>query len=352
MLYRTENPHGGDVYGKNKILLDYSANTNPFGTPEGVLEAIRACLPELHRYPDPYCRSLVRAISEFERVPEDFVLCGSGAAELIYSYCEAVKPASAAEPAPTFSEYSLGLSRIGCTAERYVLDSRRDFELDKGFLEHLKSKRPEAVFLCNPNNPTGRLIAYPLLEEILLLCRELNSRLLVDECFLDLADGGISLKKYLGDFPQLLILKAFTKSYGMAGVRLGYCLSSDSRLLGAMSKTCQPWNVSAPAQAAGVAALRESGFLKKTRELIPIERERLRRGLERLGFKVCPSDANFLLFKGPEGLREALLEQGVQIRSCANFCGLGPGWYRIAVRLHSENEMLMDAMKLVCGKEQ
>ena len=89
MLYQTNNPHGGDIYGE-EILLDFSANTNLFGTPKGVLNAICGTLSDIHRYPDPYCRRLVQAIAEFEDVPKEYILCGNGAADLIYAYCETV----------------------------------------------------------------------------------------------------------------------------------------------------------------------------------------------------------------------------------------------------------------------
>ena len=350
MLYQTKNPHGGDIY-KEPILLDYSANTNPFGTPKGILDAMAAALADVHHYPDPYCRELVQAIAEFEGVKKDYILCGNGAAELIHSYCAAAKPNRAVELAPTFSEYSLGLKRIGCQVERYPLRQENDFALDENFLTYLQEQQPEVVFLCNPNKPTGRIIPYPLLQRILHFCKQNHIRLFVDECFLDLSDDGISLKTYLSDCPQLFILKAFTKSYGMAGVRLGYCLCADSELLTEMSRTVQPWNVSILAQAAGIAALQETAFLQKTRALIQTEREWLKAELERLGFWVCPSKANFLLFQGPVHLHDILKTEGIAIRSCDNYHGLTSGWYRIAVRLHEQNEMLIAAMQSAIGKE-
>ena len=350
MLYRTKNPHGGDVY-ENDIILDYSANTNPFGTPEGVLEAIRQALPRVHQYPDPYCRELVKALSEAEGVPDSYLLCGNGAAELIYAYCEALKPTLAMELAPTFSEYALGLQRVGCRVERYALREAADFALDAGLLEALEAQRPQVLFLCSPNNPTGQLIPQALLREILQRCADIGTRVFLDECFMDLADEDRSVKAWLGEFPNLLILKAFTKSYGMAGMRLGYCMSADSGLLGGMAKATQPWNVSTLAQTAGVAALRETEFLKKTRALIPVEREWLRSELTKCGMKVCPSSVNYLLFRGPVALLSALREQGIAIRNCDNYEGLGAGWYRIAVRRREENEQLIAAVRRVCGKE-
>ena len=132
-------------------------------------------------------------------------------------------------------------------------------------------------------------------------------------------------------------------------MRLGYCLCADGGLLQKMSHTVQPWNVSTLAQAAGAAALGEREFLRKTRALIPQERQWLENQLEQLGFWVCPSKVNFLLFQGREDLHQRLRERGIAIRSCRNYHGLGPGWYRIAVRLHEENERLIEAMKEVCG---
>ncbi len=347
MLYQTENQHGGDVYGGG-ITLDFSANTNPLGTPPGVLEAVRRGLPQLHRYPDPYCRQLVQAIAAHEQVPASYVLCGNGAADLIYAYCAALRPRTAAEPAPTFAEYGLGLAQVGCRVAPYFLHQAENFDVDEGFLPFLEAKKPEVVFLCTPNNPTGRLLPLPLLEQILQGCAAWGARVFLDECFLDLTEGGISAKSLLAAHPELLILKAFTKSYGMAGIRLGYCLCADSALLHRMASASQPWNVSSLAQSAGVAALAEQDFLQRTRSLVHTERRWLTDSLTALGFWVCPSQANFLLFHGPLGLREGLLRQGIAIRGCGNYSGLDDGWYRIAVRPHAENEALITAIRQFC----
>ena len=346
MLYQTQNPHGGDIYGE-EILLDFSANTNPFGTPKGVLDAICGTLSDIHRYPDPYCRRLTQAIAEFEDVPKEYILCGNGAADLIYAYCETVRPSLAVELAPTFSEYALGLKRVGCQVERYYLKPEKDFTLEDSFLAFLAEKKPEAVFLCNPNNPTGKIVDTELMKQILMLCKQNGTCLFVDECFLDLSDSGESLKQYLANYRNLFILKAFTKSYGMAGIRLGYCMSSDSELLEKMSQSTQPWNVSSIAQAAGIAALQEQAFLQKTKDLIVVERQWLKERLEELGFRVFQSSANYLLFHGPADLHIKLKEKKISIRNCDNYYGLGPGWYRIAVRLHEENIRLIQAIKEV-----
>lgn len=350
MLYQTKNPHGGDIYG-GEVKLDFSANTNPFGTPQGVLDAVRNALNEVHRYPDPYCRKLVQAISEFEGGPKEHILCGNGAAELIYAYCEALKPKRAAELAPTFAEYGLALERFGCEVERFMLRPETEFEVGEEFAAWLRETKPEVVFLCNPNNPTGKTLSDECRRAVLQVCREEQIRLFVDECFLDLSDGGTSLKEYIKDNERIFLLKAFTKSYGMAGLRLGYCLCSDEELLARMSKSVQPWNVSGLAQAAGVAALQEQEFLQKTREVIAVERTWLKSELTKLGFWVCPSEANYLLFRGPADLHIELKKQGIAIRNCDNYHGLGAGWYRIAVRLHEENECLIQAVGQIVERD-
>lgn len=349
MLYGITNPHGGDIYGGG-VTLDFSANTNPYGTPAGVLNAVTAALPEMHRYPDPYCRSLVDAIAEYEGVERDLILCGNGAAELIYAYCAAVHPKTALELAPTFSEYSLGLRRVGCAVKHYYLTPDNDFALDEHFLYHLEDTAPEVVFLCNPNNPTGVLLPPEFLKKVLDFCKSADIRLFIDECFMDLSDGGVSMKPFLRDYPNLFLLKAFTKSYGMAGIRLGYCLCADAKLLTAMAREVQPWNVSSLAQGAGIAALKEQAFLRETKALIQRERPWLQTKLEAFGFRVCPSSANYLLFQGPTDLHVKLKKQGIAIRSCDNYPGLTSGWYRIAVRRHEENEKLIAAIGGILGE--
>lgn len=348
MLFQTKNPHGGDLYSR-PVHLDFSANTNPFGTPESVRRAVIESAALLNQYPDPYCRELVDALADFEGLPREYILCGCGAAELIFSFCTAVKPKRALELAPTFSEYSSALETVGCQVERYPLTGENDFSLTEEFLETIKCSDCEAIFLCSPNNPTGRMIAPELLERIADLCHERGIRLFLDECFLDLSDQGreLSLKHKLQSQPGLFLLKAFTKSYGMAGLRLGYCLCSDGELLKAMGCSVQPWNVSLPAQKAGVAALREKAFLEKTRAEICTQRKWMEEQFAALGFYVCPAQANYLLLYHELPMYDLLLEQGILVRDCSNYNGLEKGWFRVAVRREEENKILIETIRSI-----
>lgn len=346
MLYNTRNPHGGEVYSR-PVALDFSANINPYGMPPEVAEAVRQSVPLLSQYPDPYCRELVHAIAQHENVPEGMILCGNGAADLIFALCAAEKPRRALLPVPSFSEYRSGLDAAGCEAEFFFLRESDDFALTQDFLPALERFTGEMLMLCNPNNPTGQVICRPLMEQILQICREKHIFLFVDECFLDLTDGGdaLSLKDQLSSCENLLLLKAFTKSYGMAGLRLGYCLCGNPMLLERMGQMSQAWNVSIPAQAAGVAALKQQRFLKQAAAVIQKQRPVMTEALRKMGMKVIPSQTNFLLFYSEKELREPLQERGILIRSCANYPGLTQGWYRVAVKLPEQNEKLILAME-------
>ena len=345
MLYQASNPHGGGLYGRT-VTLDFSVNTHPLGTPPSVVRAVEASAGRLCQYPDPCCRDLTAALAAYEGTGENQILCGCGAAELIYSYCSSIGAESALVTAPTFSEYAAALTAAGVRVERYHLREEEDFSLTEDFLPALENSGCEAIFLCTPNNPTGQLIPPALLEAVCEICRRRGLRLFVDECFLDLSDGGraASLSGRLEEYPGLFLLKAFTKSYGMAGLRLGYCLSADGALLRAMSRRVQPWNVSLPAQLAGVAALGETAFLHSARDLIRRERPVLAEALQSLGLRVYPSQANYLLLQSPFDMHAPLLSRGILIRDCSNYEGLGPGWYRIAVKTPAENRTLISAL--------
>ena len=351
MLYQTKYTHGGDIYSEN-IILDFSVNTNPFGPPESVLKAIQEAVSQADRYPDPFCRKAVKEISNHEGIPLENILLGNGAAELIYSFCAALKPVSALEIAPAFSEYEAAVTIAGGRTDKYILKQENGFSLDTDFLNTIAMSNADVLFLCNPNNPTGQLTDPSLLRDILQYCYTKNIRLVLDECFIDFTDSNSDLNSLIGAYPNLIILKAFTKNYALAGIRVGYCLCSDKDLLHRMSQTVQPWNVSVIAQAAAIAALQEKDYLRKSVSLIKDERIWLKNEMESLGFWVCPSDANFLLFQGPAELDTALRREKIAIRNCSDFTGLGPGWYRTSVRRHEDNEILIKTIGKIIRKER
>ncbi len=336
--------HGGDVY-KNRVTLDFSANVNPFGTPEPVRAAICEAANDVARYPDPYCTALREKLAARHGVMPDHILCGNGAAELIFSFVQALRPKTALLPVPSFAEYETALAAAGVEPAFYPLLREEGFAVTPNILDAI-TEDTDLLLLCSPNNPTGRSVDRDLLFAILDRCRSTGTWLFSDECFWDLtdADKSVSLAAFLRENDRVLLLHAFTKTYGMAGVRLGYAISKHSALLSRMSETVQPWNVSTLAQAAGLAALDCPDWAGKARALFSEEKPYLIDALQRLGVSVSCGDANFLLLSGVPTLYERLLERGILVRDCANYRGLQKGDVRIAVRTHEENAALIAAI--------
>lgn len=343
--------HGGDVAGYEAEYgakpLDFSANINPLGLPQGVRQAVIGALDSADAYPDPLCRKLRQAIARQEGLPMEQILCGNGAADLIFRLVLALRPKKALVTAPTFAEYEQALALVGCQVQRHMLLEKDDFQLMDRFLQQLHPGL-DLVFLCNPNNPTGQVIRPALLDEIGERCGKMGIRLVVDECFQSFLDqpDRHTMKGKLEKDPMLFLLRAFTKFYAMAGIRLGYGLCADTQLLEQMAQCGQPWGVSSLAQAAGIAALQEKEYAQKTRVLIAKERGWLRQALAEQKQRVVGGKANYLFFQtDTPGLGQKMRRCGVMIRCCGNYPGLDDSWYRVAVRSHPENLRLIEALK-------
>ncbi|MDO4344277.1 MAG: pyridoxal phosphate-dependent class II aminotransferase [Eubacteriales bacterium] len=339
--------HGGDIYS-TPCRFDFSANLNPLGIPEAVKQAACEGVRLSANYPDVNCRALRRELARREGVSPEQIICGNGAAELIFLAVQAVKPKRALLASPGFAEYEQALETAGCEILYYPLREEQGFALKEDYLDWLDMEI-DMAFLCNPNNPTGVRTERGLLEQIFGKCKRRDVCLVLDVCFMEFLDVPEE-SNFIGNLkenPQLFLLKAFTKTYAMAGLRLGYGICFDRDLLERMEKMRQPWSVSLPAQMAGLAALGEDAYVEQARKLIRKERAWLREQLRECGFHVYESEANFLFFGGTPGLAEKCREQGILIRDCANYRGLSEGYYRIAVRTHEENRELIRVLKMV-----
>lgn len=335
--------HGGDIYGERTVICDFSVNTNPLGMPDAVRTALARGIPDFARYPDTECRRLREALHLRYGVPVPQILCGNGAIDLIFRICSCLKPHTALTLAPTFSEYERSVRLFGGTVREHRLSAVNDFAVTDRILEDLNGDI-DLLFLCNPNNPTGRLIPAALLERILTVCREKHIVTVIDECFLEFTDGR-SMIGDLGRFPDLLILKAFTKLYAMAGLRLGFLFGS-RELIGRIEPYGPEWSVSVPAQLAGAAALSaEPAWSEKTAAFVRTERPRMTKELQALGIRVLPADGNFLLLQSPVPVVSALKEKGILVRDCRNFTGLDESYFRIGLKTEKQNALLLQALK-------
>ncbi|MEG0919006.1 MAG: histidinol-phosphate transaminase [Anaerovoracaceae bacterium] len=352
--------HGGDIYSAQKEIgkkiYDFSANINPLGVPDGIINAVTKCLKDCSNYPDPLCRDLIAKLAKAEGINNEYILCGNGAADIIFRITLSKKPKKALVTGPTFAEYEQALSVVDCKTNHYILKEEHDFAVQDDILDYMEDGI-DIMFICNPNNPTGRLTDKNLMDQILQKSVKNNITLVVDECFIEFIQKPeeLTVKSYLSKMDNLIILKAFTKNYAMAGFRLGYCLCSNKETLDKIYEMGQPWSVSIPAQVAGLAALDEDEYVRDAMEVISAERRVLVDALTSVGFKVFKPMANYIFFKiaDRDGMkrgnifREKMRSAGFLIRDCSNYVGLTHEFSRIAVRRIDENLAFIDAMKQV-----
>lgn len=334
--------HGGDIYS-NKNVIDFSANINPLGMPDFIKQAAKDAIDECSAYPDCTQRDLVKAIAEREDVGEEQIICTNGAAELIFGLCFALKPKNALVLCPSFEEYRQALEAVDCNVREHFLTKEKDFILNDDYLDDL-SNDLDMVFICNPNNPTGQMIDDGLLNRIMEKCKANSIFLVIDECFLDfLNNDDLHTKKNKGPF----VIKAFTKMYAMAGLRLGYGIYHDVEILNKIKRVLQPWNVSTVAQKAGVLAAKDVEFQKSSREMIDEEKAFMLNNLCELVEKIYGYSSNYIFFQDEVDLYKELFHKGIMIRDCGNFKGLEKGFYRIAIKTHEDNLKLIKAMQEV-----
>lgn len=336
--------HGGDVY-RNRVRLDFSVSLNPMPLPQSVMDAALMGLSEMNQYPDPVQQRLREGIASFENTAVRNVICASGASELLMSLCHAFRPHRALVTAPCYAGYERALKAVGAEIVEYSLDEASGFRLDDGLLYTLPGANIDMIILADPNNPDGRLMDAGLKKRIADVCEGMGITLVIDECFLPLTVRGLT-REPIRD--RALHLRAFTKTFAMPGIRLGYMLSADTKKLSKISRQLPEWNVSRVAERAGEAAaevMRNTSYLQNSIAYISAEKQRLVRGLEMLGIKVYESDANYILFRSRKGLYQELLSRGIMIRRCSDYSGLDDSYYRIAVRTRNDNDVLLKALK-------
>ena len=337
-----ETLHGGDVY-RNEVRLDFSVNLNPFPMPAEVTEAIQAGMSEINQYPDPAQQKLRERIAALEGVGTENVVCGNGASELLMAAVHAIMPRNALITAPCYAGYAVALKASDAEVTEYLLDEKKDFELDENFPDQIDDSI-DMVFIADPNNPNGKTIDPDHKRKIAEKCEECDAVLVIDECFYPLTETGL---KQDGITDNALHLRAFTKTFAIPGIRIGYLLSHDTEILEKIRKHLPEWNVSRIAERTGEAAakvLSETDYLRESLSMIKQERAYLEGQLKTLGVKVYCSDTNYLLVKSGMGLYERLLEKGILIRRCANFSGLDDTYFRIAVRKHEDNVELISIL--------
>lgn len=354
--------HGGEVWdvavetGKSVgDFVDFSSSVNPLGPSPKAFEAMRDGFGRLTYYPDSNSTVLREAIAcNHGGLDKRNVIVGNGSTELIYLFSEAFLNTGdiALVPSPSFGEYESAIRKAGGKPKFIPLNS--EFQVEAEVFKR-RMRGAKVVYLCNPNNPTGMLIKQSSLREIVEAALAEDVLVFLDEDFIEFVDDekGQSLVGDLGRFPNLFILRTFTKFYGLTGLRVGFGLA-DAGIIDILGRVKMPWSVNSLGQAATAAALGDEAHNAKTRIVIKAERKFLLSELAKLkGFRVYPADANyfFLDVRGSgfsaAQLREQMLKEGILVRDCSSFHGIDGFYVRVAVRLREENERLLAAFRKV-----
>lgn len=351
--------HGAEILGsaeafglKPEAIIDFSSNVNPLGPSRKALASAKKVFNQIAAYPDSNSNQLRQVIAKHFNVSKNNIVVGNGSTELMYLFAEAFlkQGDKVVMPAPTFGEYEGAVCKNGEISTFVKLD--KDFNVDASAFKR-EIRDAKMIFLCNPNNPTSKLIPKETLTDIVVEALAQNTLVFLDEDFLEFVDNEqeLSLVGKIDRYPNLFILKSFTKIFGLTGLRVGYGMANES-IINVLLRAKIPWNVNCVGQAAAAAALEDEEHLRLTLDLIKQEKLWLANELARIkGFKFSLPDANFFFidihksgFTAAE-LKKYLLEQSLLIRDCSSFRGLDQYYVRIAVKTHEENQRLIEALK-------
>lgn len=351
------NEHGGNIYRLSEDLkmaerdiIDFSASINPLGVSKKVKAALKRDIKYLCNYPDPETVRLREYIGRHNNISPEMVLCGNGSTELIYLIARALRPEMVLIHAPAFSEYERACrmmsNELGVMS--YELDMKNNFDIRPDdfikVIEDMMGTGHNAAFLCNPNNPTGRLLKRDEVLKIAETAKRVRCHLIVDEAFIDFCPEHTVINEVQNN-PYLIVLRSVTKFYALPGLRIGYGVFP-LHLIGILKEYKEPWNVNSLAERAAIAALKDRKYREETFRVISEEKQFLKQGLKKLGIEFLDSCANFYLLKieNAGDIYQALKARGILVRDCSNFKGLDGTYIRVAVKSHKENVRLIKGL--------
>lgn len=371
-------------------IIDFSANINPMGMPESAKKAIMNNLDAIEKYPDITYFELKNSIKDFENskiyknefnIESEEIILGNGAAEVLFNVVKAINPKNVLIPAPTFSEYEEAVNAVKGNVNLYYLKEENEFRIQEDILDYINSGL-DIVFICNPNNPTGVVTHRDILKKILDKSLENNVYVIIDESFLDFLKEDHSMITYLKSYNNLIIIKSLTKFFAIPGMRAGYALCNNKSFLDKVNSITPAWNINILAEEAVKAALKDDKYIKESIDFMEKEKDYLYNKLKDIkGIKVFKPSVNFIFFKldlksDPEkkggndkrrdeiipsslsghenkedlvniDIKDILIEKNILIRSCRNYHGLNNLYYRIAVRNHEDNTLIIDALNQI-----
>lgn len=350
--------HGANVdnmakqFGKDeKDIIDFSSNVNPHiisNLGKYVLEG----LEKSRSYPDINYTNLRNNISEYINVDSELIIPGNGATEIIYLLMKSIKKRIAILN-PTFSEYGRGAKLNNLEVIDFHLKEENNFSIDLDEIQN-NMDRFDSLFVCNPNNPNGKV---KNLNELLDLMIENDKLLIVDETFMEFVgeEEKYSLIGRINQTENLFILKAVTKFFGMPGLRLGYGVTSNKQIIKNIYEYKEPWTINSFAENLSNYLFKDKDYISSSKEYYVNERKFMLQELRNIPkLKVYDTDTNFVLMKLEDGesnsLKLELFEKyNILIRDASNFIGLDKGYFRVAIKGHEDNKALIEALKKTLG---
>ena len=359
-MVKTTNVHGGNVHKASRLLhtsldqiLDFSANINPLGMSSKGLDAVKDALQDVIHYPDPDMTHLYSITSELWNIPKECIVFGNGAAELIYAICRLPQIEGVYVPAPGFSEYSHGAKSCGLPIVEYPLEFDEhifSFSYDLNtMLQDLQQSNHQLVFIGNPNNPCGTLWKQESCE-LFEVCKKNGHYLVFDESFVDFLGDAYSMRNYVKDYDNVIVVHSLTKFYAVPGLRIG-AMMANPMIINFIKSHIPSWTVNHLAQIYSEKALQDTDYIQETRAVLKQEKEWLYKELMQMDSLQCiePS-VNYILCHlddqySLEDMIQHLYHQSILIRDCSHYTGLGPNWFRMAVKTREQNEQLLQALR-------
>ncbi len=352
--------HGGQGW-KLERVEDYSQNLNPFGPPESLGKVLSNSVFDTGHYPDADCFEVRNAIGKLYDLGPECVTMGAGSSEIIRNFPNVfIRPGDRVLiPTPSFAEYTQQCKIAGAIIDLFPLLPEDDFRIDEQRLfECLRSKDYRILYICNPNNPTGRIECKEKIERIVRKCEELEVLVFLDETLLELVKGerSISLSREVCKFTNLLVAHSFTKSFAIPGIRVGFALSNP-KIIDEMEKVKLPWNVGTIEQTAALHLIdNDLGYVEEAANVMSHESDRMFAQLRDMGFPVQSISDSFFYFLdlGPIGLtgekfKELMLKEGIMVRDCASFGPQYVAYVRFCVKDKERNDRFLLAVKKVLG---
>ena len=341
--------HGGKntLQNTDSSIIDFSSNISPIGTPISVKKILKKNIENIQNYPDFSSSEVISNLKKYTQLEKSNLLVGNGAIEIVYNFCFAFlsKKTKILIPIPTFQEYETAAKLNDCQIS-YFKTMNLSENIDQFIL---KIPKNGCIFICNPNNPTGKLLEKKLLLQIINEAKKLSTIVFVDECFIEMVpESNESIISYIKKYDNLFVLRSLTKSFALPGIRIGYAVSS-KHMIKILQKIKIPWSVNSLAQDAANIVLKNKSHLIKSNLIIKKELNYLTNKINQLdGFDCNKSFTNFILIKtkiNSTNLQKKLLGQKILIRDCKNFRGLNNHYIRIAVKSHKDNLKLVKALE-------